>query len=122
MGWPRSRRCCTSSRTGERRGRRGAWKDSGRGHSGGNRAQTEPPFLLRQYWRMSGTGAGPLEGPLRIQSTWPDLPDVIDTAFQDPLTKKLFFFSGEAPSPPKGPSRGRSWASGSPLPLPLQRG
>lgn len=46
---------------------------------------------------MSGTGAGPLEGPLQIQSTWPTLPDVIDAAFQDPLTKKLFFFSGEPP-------------------------
>uniref|UniRef100_A0A670ZSK4 Matrix metalloproteinase-9 n=1 Tax=Pseudonaja textilis TaxID=8673 RepID=A0A670ZSK4_PSETE len=52
-------------------------------------------FKDGQYWRMSGTGAGPLEGPLRIQSTWPALPDVIDAAFQDPLTKKLFFFSGE---------------------------
>ncbi|XP_026550405.1 matrix metalloproteinase-9-like, partial [Notechis scutatus] len=52
-------------------------------------------FKDGQYWRMSGTGAGPLEGPLRIQSTWPALPDVIDAAFQDPLTKKRFFFSGQ---------------------------
>ncbi|KAK9405088.1 matrix metalloproteinase-9 [Crotalus adamanteus] len=52
-------------------------------------------FKDGQYWRKSGTGAGPLQGPLRIQSTWPALPDVIDAAFQDPLTKKLFFFSGQ---------------------------
>nr|BAG16271.1 matrix metalloproteinase 9 [Rhabdophis tigrinus tigrinus] len=52
-------------------------------------------FKDGQYWRMSGTRAGTLEGPLRIQSTWPNLPDVIDVAFQDPVTKKLFFFSGQ---------------------------
>ncbi|XP_070600354.1 matrix metalloproteinase-9-like [Erythrolamprus reginae] len=48
-----------------------------------------------------GTGLGPrkvdlLEGPLRIQSTWPALPDMIDAAFQDPLTKRLIFFSGQS--------------------------
>ncbi|XP_070600472.1 matrix metalloproteinase-9-like [Erythrolamprus reginae] len=58
-------------------------------------------FKDGQYWKMSGTGLGPrkvdlLEGPLRIQSTWPALPDVIDAAFQDPLTKRLFFFSGQS--------------------------
>ncbi|KAM6457666.1 matrix metalloproteinase-9 isoform 1-T1 [Liasis olivaceus] len=52
-------------------------------------------FKDGQYWRKSATGAGPLEGPLRIQSTWPALPGVIDAAFQDVVTKKLFFFSGQ---------------------------
>lgn len=53
---------------------------------------------------------------------------MIDTAFQDPLTKKLFFFSGEAPSPAKGfvalqplAFKGAALASPSPLPLPLPR-
>ncbi|XP_063152853.1 matrix metalloproteinase-9 [Candoia aspera] len=52
-------------------------------------------FKGRQYWRKSASGAGPLEGPLQIQNVWPALPDVIDAAFQDALTKKLFFFSGQ---------------------------
>ncbi|XP_007436108.2 matrix metalloproteinase-9 [Python bivittatus] len=52
-------------------------------------------FQAGQYWRKSATGAGPLEGPLQIQSTWPALPGVIDAAFQDVVTKKLFFFSGQ---------------------------
>ncbi|XP_070600473.1 matrix metalloproteinase-9-like [Erythrolamprus reginae] len=58
-------------------------------------------FKDGQYRKLSGTGLGPwkadsLEGPLQIQSTWPALPDVIDAAFQDPLTKRLFFFSGQS--------------------------
>lgn len=51
--------------------------------------------LCRHYWKKPAGGTGPIKGPLRIQDTWPALPDVIDAAFQDKLTKKLFFFSGE---------------------------
>uniref|UniRef100_A0ABM5G4Q9 Matrix metalloproteinase-9 n=1 Tax=Pogona vitticeps TaxID=103695 RepID=A0ABM5G4Q9_9SAUR len=52
-------------------------------------------FKNGQYWRKLGSGSEPIEGPLRIQDTWPALPDVIDAAFQDQLTKKVFFFAGQ---------------------------
>ncbi|KAF7235808.1 Matrix metalloproteinase-9 [Varanus komodoensis] len=51
-------------------------------------------FKDGQYWRKPSAGAARIQGPLRIRDTWPALPDLIDAAFQDPLTKKLFFFSG----------------------------
>lgn len=37
-------------------------------------------------------------GPLSISERWPALPAVIDTAFEDLLTKKLYFFSGKEAS------------------------
>ncbi|XP_015271990.1 PREDICTED: matrix metalloproteinase-9 [Gekko japonicus] len=52
-------------------------------------------FKNGQYWKKPAAGMGPIKGPLRIQDTWPALPDVVDAAFQDKLTKKLFFFSGQ---------------------------
>ncbi|XP_077192258.1 matrix metalloproteinase-9 isoform X2 [Paroedura picta] len=51
-------------------------------------------FKSGQYWKKPA-GTGPIKGPLRIQDTWPALPDVVDAAFQDRLTQKLFFFSGQ---------------------------
>ncbi|MEE6523673.1 hypothetical protein FKM82_022677, partial [Ascaphus truei] len=50
------------------------------------------------YWTVSASGQGTLQSPLRISDTWPALPPNIDTAFQDPTSKKIFFFSGEDPS------------------------
>ncbi|XP_061486156.1 matrix metalloproteinase-9 [Rhineura floridana] len=51
-------------------------------------------FKDGQYWKKPASGAGAIVGPLRIQDTWPALPNVIDAAFQDSQTKKVFFFSG----------------------------
>uniref|UniRef100_A0A8D0H4E8 Matrix metalloproteinase-9 n=2 Tax=Sphenodon punctatus TaxID=8508 RepID=A0A8D0H4E8_SPHPU len=51
-------------------------------------------FKDGQYWKRSASRSGAIQGPIRIADTWPALPAVIDTAFQDTLTKRLFFFSG----------------------------
>lgn len=34
------------------------------------------------------------KGPFAISEKWPALPAVIDSAFEDLLTRKLYFFSG----------------------------
>lgn len=52
-------------------------------------------FKDGQYWKKSASGAETIQGPFWIRNTWPALPDHIDAAFQDPLTKKIFFFSGQ---------------------------
>ncbi|XP_075033821.1 matrix metalloproteinase-9 [Mixophyes fleayi] len=44
------------------------------------------------YWKLPANG--PPKSPIRISDTWPALPSNIDTAFQDPKSKKIFFFSG----------------------------
>ncbi|KAG2461526.1 MMP9 protein, partial [Polypterus senegalus] len=44
------------------------------------------------YWKLKAKSN--IKGPYRIQETWPALPNVIDTAFEDLLTKKMYFFSG----------------------------
>ncbi|KAM4622374.1 matrix metalloproteinase-9 [Discoglossus pictus] len=46
------------------------------------------------YWTVSAKGQVDLHSPQRISDTWPELPANIDTAFQDPTSKKIFFFSG----------------------------
>ncbi|KAM8947178.1 matrix metalloproteinase-9 [Pelodytes ibericus] len=46
------------------------------------------------YWKLSAKGQGPPQSPHRIQDTWPALPSNIDSAFQDPGSKKIFFFAG----------------------------
>lgn len=43
------------------------------------------------YWKMS---KDKLKGPFSISETWPALPAVIDSAFENMLTRKLYFFSG----------------------------
>ncbi|KAM6147698.1 matrix metalloproteinase-9 [Erethizon dorsatum] len=48
-------------------------------------------FKDGRYWRFS---EGRREGPFRIAGTWPALPARLDSAFEDPLSKKIFFFSG----------------------------
>ncbi|XP_062058367.1 matrix metalloproteinase-9 [Lepus europaeus] len=51
-------------------------------------------FKDGRYWRFSeGRGRRP-QGPFLIADTWPALPAKLDSAFEEPLTKKLFFFSG----------------------------
>nr|XP_010590043.2 LOW QUALITY PROTEIN: matrix metalloproteinase-9 [Loxodonta africana] len=51
-------------------------------------------FKNGRYWRLS-EGRGPrVQGPFLISDTWPALPLKLDSAFEDPLTKKVFFFSG----------------------------
>lgn len=51
-------------------------------------------FKDGQYWKMSGKSHKDLKGPYPMAEMWPDLPAVIDTAFEDQLTKKVYFFSG----------------------------
>uniref|UniRef100_A0A3P8NDH8 Matrix metalloproteinase-9 n=1 Tax=Astatotilapia calliptera TaxID=8154 RepID=A0A3P8NDH8_ASTCA len=48
-------------------------------------------FKDGHYWKMSGSSNA---GPFSISNKWPALPAVIDSAFEDSLTKKLYFFSG----------------------------
>ncbi|XP_030067918.1 matrix metalloproteinase-9 [Microcaecilia unicolor] len=53
-------------------------------------------FKDGKYWKVSAAGQGAIKGPVQISDTWPALPATIDTAFEDLLTKKLFFFSGRS--------------------------
>lgn len=41
----------------------------------------------------SKSNAG-VKGPHAISEKWPQLPAVIDAAFEDTVTKKIYFFSG----------------------------
>ena len=50
--------------------------------------------LYRQYWKMTGKDHKGLKGPYPMADMWPALPAVIDTTFEDHLTKKIYFFSG----------------------------
>ncbi|XP_069845982.1 matrix metalloproteinase-9 [Dipodomys merriami] len=51
-------------------------------------------FKEGRYWRLTSAGGRRLQGPFRIADTWPALPARLDSAFEDPLSKKIFFFSG----------------------------
>ncbi|KAK6308549.1 hypothetical protein J4Q44_G00218200 [Coregonus suidteri] len=51
-------------------------------------------FKDGQYWRLSSKTDGGLEGPFSMSERWPALPAVVDTAFEDLVTKKIYFFSG----------------------------
>ncbi|XP_034508860.1 matrix metalloproteinase-9-like, partial [Ailuropoda melanoleuca] len=51
-------------------------------------------FKDGQYWKASSARPGAIKGPVQITDTWPALPAVIDSAFEDLVTKKIFFFSG----------------------------
>lgn len=51
--------------------------------------------VCRKYWRTSQSLKGKIQGPFPIAETWPALPATLDAAFQDLLTKKIFFFAGE---------------------------
>lgn len=57
-------------------------------------ALPSPFHVPRRYWRLlEGKGRG-VQGPFLIRDTWPMLPPKLDSAFEEPLTKKIFFFSG----------------------------
>ncbi|KAL6458907.1 hypothetical protein MHYP_G00323790 [Metynnis hypsauchen] len=45
------------------------------------------------YWKTSNGGKGNHKGPFHISERWPALPDKINTAFEDHLTKKIYFFA-----------------------------
>ncbi|XP_006187699.1 matrix metalloproteinase-9 [Camelus ferus] len=51
-------------------------------------------FKDGRYWRLSERGGRRVQGPFLIKNTWPALPRKLDSAFEEPLTKKIFFFSG----------------------------
>eukprot|EP00079_Xenopus_tropicalis_P008939 XP_002932554.1 PREDICTED: matrix metalloproteinase-9 [Xenopus tropicalis] len=46
------------------------------------------------YWSVTSKNKNALQSPRNISDTWPALPTKIDTAFQDPTSKNIFFFSG----------------------------
>lgn len=51
-------------------------------------------FLLSRYWKFPNHRGSRLQGPFVTARTWPALPAKLDSAFEDPQSKKLFFFSG----------------------------
>nr|XP_025870526.1 matrix metalloproteinase-9 [Vulpes vulpes] len=51
-------------------------------------------FKEGKYWRFSKGKGRRVQGPFLITDTWPALPRKLDSAFEDRLTKKTFFFSG----------------------------
>ncbi|XP_040907181.1 matrix metalloproteinase-9 [Toxotes jaculatrix] len=51
-------------------------------------------FNNGHYWKMPSTSDTGVKGPLSISQRWPALPAVIDSAFEDVLTKRVYFFSG----------------------------
>lgn len=50
--------------------------------------------INRHFWKVPSRGNAGRKGPLSIAERWPALPTVIDSAFEDVLTKKIYFFSG----------------------------
>ncbi|XP_077079492.1 matrix metalloproteinase-9 [Siphateles boraxobius] len=48
-------------------------------------------FKDRHYWKISNNGER--KGPFLISEKWPALPATINSAFEEPLTKKIYFFS-----------------------------
>ncbi|NWX95254.1 MMP9 protein, partial [Nothoprocta ornata] len=51
-------------------------------------------FKNGKYWTRSSFWKSGLQGAFSIADTWPGLPAIIDAAFQDVLTKRVFFFAG----------------------------
>ncbi|XP_016060308.1 PREDICTED: matrix metalloproteinase-9 [Miniopterus natalensis] len=51
-------------------------------------------FKDGKYWRFSEAQGRRVQGPFLIRDTWPALPSRLDSAFEEPLTKKIFFFAG----------------------------
>nr|BAB39390.1 matrix metalloproteinase 9 [Cyprinus carpio] len=48
-------------------------------------------FKDRHYWKISSNGER--KGPFFISEKWPALPATINSAFEEPLTKKIYFFA-----------------------------
>nr|ABO86718.1 matrix metalloproteinase-9 [Ictalurus punctatus] len=46
------------------------------------------------YWKSSNRGNEERKGPFIVSERWPALPAELDTAFEDPLTNKMYFFAG----------------------------
>ncbi|XP_007544154.1 matrix metalloproteinase-9-like [Poecilia formosa] len=46
------------------------------------------------FWKVSSKTDGSRTGPFSISQSWPALPAVIDSAFEDVQTTKIYFFSG----------------------------
>ncbi|XP_009329894.1 PREDICTED: matrix metalloproteinase-9-like, partial [Pygoscelis adeliae] len=51
-------------------------------------------FKDGKYWTRSSFWKSGIQGAFSVADTWPGLPAVIDAAFQDVLTKRVFFFAG----------------------------
>ncbi|XP_061217316.1 matrix metalloproteinase-9 isoform X2 [Neopsephotus bourkii] len=51
-------------------------------------------FKDGKYWTLSSFWDSGIRGAFSVVDAWPGLPAVIDAAFQDVLTKRVFFFSG----------------------------
>uniref|UniRef100_A0A4W5PSI1 Matrix metalloproteinase-9 n=1 Tax=Hucho hucho TaxID=62062 RepID=A0A4W5PSI1_9TELE len=51
-------------------------------------------FKDGKYWRLLSKTDGGLEGPFSMSKRWPAVPAVVNTAFEDLVTKKIYFFSG----------------------------
>ncbi|XP_029412783.1 matrix metalloproteinase-9 isoform X2 [Nannospalax galili] len=51
-------------------------------------------FKNGRYWKFSELRGRQLQGPFLIARSWPALPAKLDSAFEDPQSKKIFFFSG----------------------------
>lgn len=51
-------------------------------------------FKDGKYWRLSEGKEHRVQGPFLIKDRWPALPHKLDSAFEEPLSKKIFFFSG----------------------------
>lgn len=60
-------------------------------------------FPPRKYWTHSSFWKSGIQGAFSVAVTWPGLPPVIDAAFQDVLTKRVFFFAGELCPCPASP-------------------
>lgn len=52
-------------------------------------------LINRHYWKISSRNGESVMGPFSISERWPALPAVIDSAFEDLQTKKMYFFSGK---------------------------
>uniref|UniRef100_A0A3B3WD77 Matrix metalloproteinase-9 n=1 Tax=Poecilia mexicana TaxID=48701 RepID=A0A3B3WD77_9TELE len=52
-------------------------------------------FKDGQFWKVPSKGDGGRKGPFSISQSWPALPAVIDSAFEDVQTTKIYFFSGK---------------------------
>uniref|UniRef100_A0A3B3VRF7 Matrix metalloproteinase-9 n=1 Tax=Poecilia latipinna TaxID=48699 RepID=A0A3B3VRF7_9TELE len=51
-------------------------------------------FKDGQFWKVSNKTDVGRTGPFSISQSWPALPAVIDSAFEDVQTKRIYFFSG----------------------------
>ncbi|NXW43406.1 MMP9 protein, partial [Nyctiprogne leucopyga] len=51
-------------------------------------------FKDGKYWTHSSFWKSGIQGAFSVADTWPGLPAAIDAAFQDVLTKRVFFFAG----------------------------